>query len=158
MKGEGKAPILPKPDAIVVETPLLPLGRTGPPTQMEVSTPPGAWFGSMSGDLLSCWQDALAEAEASVMEAEAISSDSRRAGAGRRNANGPMSPGASADQDMRALVSTVDKARRAAGNAAQVRGLGFEFAGPVRAKRWSRHVHAQTATTHIIQCTFGWGA
>lgn len=56
------------------------------------------------------------------MEAEAISSDTKRDG-GRRGANGPLSPGSSADQDMRELVGTVDKARRAASNAAQVGAL-----------------------------------
>lgn len=63
-------------------------------------------------------QDSLAEAEAAVMEAEAV-------GGGRRsssnsNSTAPLSPGASADEDIKALVAAVDKARRAAQNASQV--------------------------------------
>lgn len=55
------------------------------------------------------------------MEAEAISSDSKpRAPTSRRPSSYPKSPGASADADMRTLVATIDKARRAAMNAAEV--------------------------------------
>ncbi|CAM9530215.1 unnamed protein product, partial [Hapterophycus canaliculatus] len=63
-------------------------------------------------------EDSLAEAEAAVMEAEAV-------GGGRRssstnNSTAPLSPGASADEDIKALVAAVEKARRAAQNASQV--------------------------------------
>lgn len=51
------------------------------------------------------------------MEAEAVSSDTVRP---QRNNLAPLSPGASADQDMREIVATVEKARKAASNAAQV--------------------------------------
>lgn len=68
-------------------------------------------------------QDALAEAEASVMEAEAVSSDTIKPGHFRIKSGGPMSPGASADQDMRALVAVIDKARRAATNATAVKSM-----------------------------------
>lgn len=56
------------------------------------------------------------------MEAEAVSSEgtSRPAGGKRKNSLEPMSPGASADEDIMALVATVDKARRAAQNVSQV--------------------------------------
>ncbi|CAM9517584.1 unnamed protein product [Ectocarpus sp. 8 AP-2014] len=67
-------------------------------------------------------EDVLAEAEAAVMEAEAVSS----AGTGRpveKNNRPPMSPGASADEDIKALVATVDKARRAAQNTSQVKSV-----------------------------------
>jgi len=59
------------------------------------------------------------------MEAEAVSSEGtgRPVGAGvaaAQKSMPPLSPGASADEDIMALVATVDKARRAAQNASQV--------------------------------------
>lgn len=57
------------------------------------------------------------------MEAEAVSSEGtgRPVGGGvRKNNLAPMSPGASADEDIMVLVATVDKARRAAQNISQV--------------------------------------
>lgn len=55
------------------------------------------------------------------MEAEANSSDTYSGGVNSDNSpKTPLSPGSSADADMRALVATVDKARRAARNAVQV--------------------------------------
>lgn len=70
------------------------------------------------------------------MEAEAISKDTLRpAGSARGSTLAPMSPGASADQDMRALVATIDKARRAAQNTAQVGSGKMMFVNP--------HEHSQ---------------
>eukprot|EP00904_Undaria_pinnatifida_P011109 jgi/Undpi1/7128/HiC_scaffold_22.g09602.m1 len=66
-------------------------------------------------------EDSLAEAEAAVMEAEAVSSNTVRPINSQNRVQSPLSPGASADEDMRALVATVDKARRAAQNAVQVK-------------------------------------
>lgn len=59
------------------------------------------------------------------MEAEAVSSEGtgRPAAGTRKNDLAPMSPGASADEDIMALVATVDKARRAALNVSQVSTL-----------------------------------
>lgn len=58
------------------------------------------------------------------MEAEAISADNQQIppGSARRAGVPPPSPGASADQDMIALVATIDKARRAAQNVNEVCG------------------------------------
>eukprot|EP00903_Cladosiphon_okamuranus_P015046 g13919.t2 len=69
-------------------------------------------------------EDSLAEAEAAVMEAEALSSDcgdGPQRGTRQKRNMPPKSPGASADEDIIALVATVDKARRAAQNASQVK-------------------------------------
>lgn len=61
------------------------------------------------------------------MEAEANSSDTYSGGV-KSDKKTPLSPGSSADADMRALVATVDKARRAARNAVQVHSReGLKF-------------------------------
>lgn len=89
------------------------------------------------------------------MEAEAVSS----AGTGRpveKNNRPPMSPGASADEDIKALVATVDKARRAAQNTSQVCGrlgclvlllIGMDGANRLCACVWASLLLALTALT-----------
>lgn len=72
------------------------------------------------------------------MEAEAVSSDcgGRPQGGGPQKRNmPPKSPGASADEDIIALVATVEKARRAARNASQVCHSGWSLCDCVGMRR-----------------------
>lgn len=105
-------------------------------------------------------QDALAEAEAAVMEAEAVSEGTGRpVGPGTNAAQQrrpPLSPGASADEDIRGLVATVDKARRAAQNASQVPTRWFATPSPSLTHPTMAHVDVSAVATARV--LFPWEA